>query len=234
MRGDYPKDLLTCIQDVFGKDHLLPPDDYSGMFSSNSFYPLQRRAEMSKMMEVAKTIAPTTIMEIGADRGSGSYAFCRALRPQRMIVSEIRSTPYSELFKEHFPDISFLFLEDSSYDTTTVTEVTNWLGTNKIDLLFLDGDKNNYHKDWDAYLPLMSPNGIVLFHDITEPGDQTDTFNRAKQTYQHDVIVDKTDTKWAMDREARGIPVENSYEGWLRHWRGSWAGVGVIYLGDKK
>jgi predicted O-methyltransferase YrrM len=230
MRGDYPEDLLSCIEDVFSKDHLLAPEDYSWMFASNSFYPLQRKAEMAKMLDIAKRISPTVVMEIGADRGSGSYAFCRALRPERMIVCEIRSTPYSQLFQEHFPDISFLFLEESSYAIEIIQRVKNWLGEAPIDLLFLDGDKNNYSKDWDAYLPMMSGSGIVLFHDVTEPGNQTDTFNAARRLFRSEVIVDKADTEVALHREKRGLPVENAYEGWLRWWRGNWSGVGVIYL----
>lgn len=234
MKGDYPENLLECIEEFLSTDHTRPAglDVYQDLFDTSVFYPLQRQAEMARMMQISRTIHPQTIMEIGSDRGSGIYAFCKSLLPARMISCEIRGTPYRSLLEKAFPNTQFLWLEESSYEPATIKTVKQWLQPTKIDILFLDGEKSYFNKDWDAYLPLMSPSGIVFFHDITEPGNPTETFHRVRNHYNKwEEVIDRSDTKESMDR---GGEARTSHDGWLRFWKGSYAGVGVIYLNSKK
>jgi predicted O-methyltransferase YrrM len=47
------------------------------------------------------------------------------------------------------------------------------LGHNEIDVLFIDGDHsvNQVVKEWAGYVPYLSNNGVVIFHDTTvHPG----------------------------------------------------------------
>lgn len=237
MKGDYPDNLLQCIEEFLSTDHTRPDglDIYPELFDTECFYPLQRKAEMERMMKIARTLQPKTVIDLGSDKGGGVWAWCKSLQPKRMISCEIRGTPYSELIGNHFKDISFLWLEESSFADTTVDKVITYLNGTKIDILFMDADKSSYSNDWNCYVPLMSSNGIVFMHDVGEPGNPSTTFINATKQYSHwEHIKDTSETKEALARQEKSIPCKNSYEQWLRHWSYSYSTVGVIYLDNLK
>ncbi len=234
-RGSYPENLLQAVDNLFEQEKNYPEDSYETIFECNTMFPLQRKREMDRMMEIARSISPQVIFDIGSDKGGPAYAFCRALKPKRMICCEVRGTPYDTRFVQHFPSTDFLFIEDSSYAISTRVQVHNWLGNDRIDVLFMDGDKGAFNKDWTTYKPMMSSKGIVLIHDVSEPGNPRGTFLELRGQYSHtETIIDTSESTEAMRREAEGIPQKNMYEWWLRHWKGSYATVGVIYLDSKK
>jgi predicted O-methyltransferase YrrM len=62
-------------------------------------------------------------------------------------------------------------VRDNSHDTRTMERIRQLLGGRRLDLLFIDGDHSyqGAKTDFELYSPLVSPEGVVAFHDIA-PG----------------------------------------------------------------
>lgn len=229
----FPKDLLPCIEKFFFMEQTRKPGEnlYPAIFDTSVFFPLQRKGELAQMMEMARSVNPKVVMEIGTDKAGGLYHWCKCLPSvERVIACEIRGTPYSKLFEKAFPHIDFLWLPTSSYDPGVVNGVLRWIQPDKIDCLFIDGDKSFFDLDFDCYRPMMRDTGIVFMHDITDEAPGAGYQKVIKRDYKHQEIVDKSDVKIALEREAQGDPPSSAHDSWLRHWRGASCGVGCIFM----
>lgn len=252
MDEPFPKGMLQSIADALkhGLYEIDGLDTYPKIFSNPHMFPLQRPAELARMIQIARTISPGTIMEIGSDKAGGLYHWCKSiLGIKRVIGCEIRGTPYFQLFQEAFPAIEFFWLPMSSYETGAIhatQKFMNNIGRRRtlkksekaeckgvIDILFIDGDKSHFDTDFDRYLPLMNPDGIVFMHDITDPAPGEAYEKIINRGYQHEEIIDRSDWEAAEKRERAGIPSSCEHESWMRHWKGKSCGVGVIYLSGK-
>lgn len=232
MDADFPPEMMDNIRTFFRNVHPhLPPGRwaYPEVFYSPSFYPLQRMNETRRMMEIAASIGPRVVMEIGADKGGGLYHWCQLPTVDYVIGCEVRGTPYAVEFERGFPDRRFLWLPQSSYATQTVDTVRSWLDGMAIDCLFIDGEKTQFMRDFDTYRPLMRPGGIVFLHDVTE-SPMREVFDTLAKRHRSDLIVNIDEAKAAVERGNLNLPIDSPYEGWLRHWHGRSCGVGVIYL----
>lgn len=229
MDDPFPDGMVAEIEAFLAADTAPCGHDlYDAVFATNTMFPLQRKAEMRRMMSLAQQCAPRVVMEIGTDKAGGLYHWCKCLPSvERVIACEIRGVPYAEAFEAAFPDIDFLWLSQSSYEPETVEYVYRWLGNDSIDRLFLDGDKSHFLKDFDAYLPvMMNDGGIIFLHDITDPtpGDAFQVLReRGFKTY---TIIETGEWK---DVERRGGP-KTAHEHWLMTWTGRSCGVGVIFV----
>jgi len=232
MDADFPPNMLTDIEQFLIEDIRREPgkDLYEEVFRHPTFFPLQRRGEMAAMIRIARSVSPQIVMEIGADKGGGLYHWVKCLPTVKTVIAcEIRGLPYLPAFAFAFPNVLFQGIPQSSRPVSD-----NLISP--IDVLFIDGDKLGFVKDFDAYLPYMNPYGVVFLHDVTDthkggPGEAFATLIR--RGYRNDIIVNHDDTNDALRREIMGIPPANPHEGWLRHWRGKSCGVGVIYLDGK-
>lgn len=235
----FPDYLMPCLEKFFASDHERPSslDIYDDVLNDPIFFPLQRRAEMIKMLAEARRINPTTIMEIGADKGGSLYHWCKCFDSvKRVIACELKGCPYNQLFEKAFPHIEFLWIPTSSYASATVRQVGNWLNERKstLDVLFIDGDKSHMDIDFDCYKHYMSHNGIVFFHDITVRPITAVWRSMRNLNYGIKEIVDKSDTAESLKREREGIPPATPYEGWMRYWKGQACGVGVVYMNGNR
>ena len=249
----FPPGMVKEIEAFLADDAKRPAgfDLYDGVFKTNLFFPLQRQAELRRMIQIARqydfgwikqvvrfgeeprVLGPRVVAEIGADKGGGVYHWCKCLPSvKRMIACDIRGTPYNYVMQDAFKNVDMLWIPTGSRDHESLCHLANWLDTERIDVLFIDGDKSAFLKDFDAYLPLMNPRGVVFMHDINEPGPMRRAFETVKaRGYRTEEIIDKSDYELSAVREAHGIQPANPHEAWLRHWAGRSCGVGVIYLG---
>ena len=237
----FPNNLSNTIEEVLAQEWVPNRLIYECVY--NRFPPLQRKNELRAMLEVAKLEKPKTVMEVGPANGGGLAHWCMALNDtvERVIACDLRDVPYKSAFEKAFPHIQFLWLSGGSRMVGNVKKVNEWLGKHKINVLFLDGDKNHFSADFATYLPLV--NGVVFFHDIQHNKTQSDFEGRAKvRPKAHVRILDTTESFELVMRareheQETGEPYKpkNSYESWLLHWRGKGAGVGVIWhKGEKK
>lgn len=226
---------MVEIEALLSKHHEWPEglDSYDALFNSSMFFPLQRRRELEAMMRRCRRIKPSTVAVIGSDKGSDLFHFIKCLPTvKRAIACEIRGTPYAEAFKKYFPHVSFLFLAMGSRNPLALSKVNSFLGGNKIDCLFIDGDKCTFKEDFKTYRPMMSMGGLVLMHDICCPPDTAscfDAFMEASKAHLTEKIIDMSE--YDEDREAvkRGEPAKTAYGNWVRYWSNHpTCGVGVI------
>lgn len=221
-----------------GSEPAAGQDSYPAVFATRYFFPLQRRRELEAMMRIARSINPKTVCELGADKGAGLYHWLKCLPSvQRLIACEIRGCPYSGAFEDAFPAVDFMWVEQSSHAPRSIERVRHWLASFNdkplIDVLFIDGDKDGMLKDFDAYLPLMNPDGIVFLHDVREHGPAKAWAALKQRGYRYEHIIDISESEEAMERERLEIPAASEHEKWLRHWKGASCTVGVIYLGGR-
>lgn len=241
----YPPNLKADIEYFFREIHPTlssGKDLYPEVFQRPDFFPLQRQYEMREMIRIARKVNPSTIMEIGTDKGGSLYHWCMCLNATRVIACEIRGTPFRGDFERAFPHIQFLWLPYSSYGEAltyrkgitqpTPDVVAEWLDDkHQLDCLFIDGDKLKFTLDFDLYRPMVSDKGVVFMHDIQDsPGPKESFQTVIKRGYSYKAVIDTRESETALQRERDGFPASTSYEGWLRHWRGRSCGVGVIKM----
>lgn len=225
MRGDWEKFFKDTHPNIV-RDGYKPlyPD-----FFETDLAPLQYKHELAEMVSIAHKQMPLTIMEIGCDRCSGFYHWCMIPNVCKVIGSEIRGTPYSDLFEKNFPAIDFCWIGDSRKQED-LNKIEAFLEGDTIDILFIDGDKCFYREDFDTYLPVMNPKGLVFLHDIVD-GYPKEVFEELQKEYATRTI--RNASAYAHFR-AEGRAPANTYEEWLNVWKGTSCGVGVVYLQDRK
>lgn len=226
----WPNNFMQDCRQFFASALSCPAglDIYDDVFDTPSFFPLQRKRELEKMIRRARAINPRIVMEIGTDKGGGFYHWCKCFPTvDRAIGAEIRGVPYAGLFERHFPAIDFLWLEGSSRAASTVSKLRRALGADRIDVLFIDGDKLQTLKDFRAYRPFMDRNGLIFIHDIRDGGPGR-AFAVIGNTYRTETIIDDSESTEAKKRECDGESANTPYEGWLRLWEGRSCGVGVV------
>lgn len=245
MMPDIERFFAECHVTQFGHRKWCHTHAIDDVFKFNGFFPLQRKRELTWMMQkVAEMLVPTrqddtakllTYMEIGADKAGGLYHWCQFPNVNRVIACEVRGTPYSREFERAFPDVDFLWLPRSSYDQQTLEMVDHYLMEQRtpIDVLFIDGDKSHFLTDFELYSPLVNNDGVIFVHDVRDPGPR-EAFETIKEMgYTTDVFVDESEAHEVMQRHLSGYEPRDAYEQWLLHWKGSSCGVGVIYPGPQ-
>jgi len=208
-------------------------DVYDKVFDHGLLFPLQRRKETAKMIRLARTIQPKIVVEIGADKGGSVYHWIKGLPSVKEAWAiEIRGVPYVPLFQENFLGLHVHGIAESSYDPLVFKEFKGQVG-GPIDCLMLDGDKGAFLDDFDLYKPLMRKGGIIFMHDIYPCGPNDPTVAAWKEVkkmgFKTQEIIDFSEVDEELEREKRGEKPKNSHAGWVRHWKKSSCGVGVVF-----
>lgn len=219
MENPLPPDLLKLWHTYLRTNPHTP--FYGHLFDSmfkGKLFPLQRKSELLETLTFVCNVMPVVrpvIMEIGVDKGGTFFHFINALCPRIAIGCEIRGTPWLEPFKDYFDDCEFLAIRDSKESD----KVKTFLNGNKIDLLFIDGDKSKFAEDFHRYEPFLAPEAIVLMHDMQDEAprrafDSIKGYNKSLIIINHDWLY-------------MGEP-ECDHDRWLLHWKGRSCGFGIL------
>jgi cephalosporin hydroxylase len=144
------------------------PRDYFD-FAGRFFPAHQIPFEILGFLELAATMRPDTVIEIGTAEGGTNFLLGAALKTVKLKISVdlfVRNTRLLQAFGR--PACQQLFVNGSSYDPQTVQTVQGLLGHRTVDVLFIDGDHSydGAKADFDLYSPLVRSGGLVAFHDI--------------------------------------------------------------------
>lgn len=192
----------------------------------------QKTAELARLVEILQKRSLRTVVEIGTDRGGTFWLWCQLAQPDARLVSIDMpggsfgvgyTTDQTEIFRtwtraEQRP---YFLMRDAHLDETR-DELIRVLDGMTIDLLFLDGDHSyeGTYRDFTLYSPLVSPDGLIVFHDIVPTLPHQDchsyrVWRDIKSRYAHDELIEKADDDlgWRLDT---GL------------W-GPWGGIGVIH-----
>jgi predicted O-methyltransferase YrrM len=155
------------------------PFTYQGVGEFSYIRPKQVMFEITELYKTVGGLNPKTVLEIGTYKGGTLYLWCQAAADHATIVSidfpmgEL-THPFSlrrRLFYRHFartPAQKLHFIAADSHRQQTLDRVKAALQGQTIDFLFIDGDHSyeGVKQDFDMYAPLVSPGGLIAFHDI--------------------------------------------------------------------
>lgn len=162
MKPDAWKHLLTEIESI---------DDPKELYcvAEREFGILQIENEIVPFLKYVATIQPKVVGEIGVKFGGNTFLFERALPSVQRLIGV-------DLVLQNVGKARFLarskqrlrFIEGSSYSPAVIERVRRWLGRDRFDFLFIDGDHSysGVVQDFLAYYPMVRPGGLIAVHDI--------------------------------------------------------------------
>lgn len=137
--------------------------------------PDQDPDELTQLVRRVQARAPRVIVDIGTRHGGTLFSWIRS-NPQAELVISIDlpdgAPPERHRLFQRFvsdrPQTRLVCLSADSHAAATVATVRELLAGRRIDLLFLDGDHrfDGLRQDYELYMPLMRPGGMVAIHDI--------------------------------------------------------------------
>jgi predicted O-methyltransferase YrrM len=141
------------------------------LMRSHFFRPLQKRAEILRLMEIMRARRPATICEIGTASGGTTFLFAHAAPPDATILTVDLTLTRSRVaaigaFAQAGQKI--ICLQGDSHLEETCRAVCEALAGRELDLLYLDGDHRyeGVSEDFKLYSPLVRAGGMIVLHDI--------------------------------------------------------------------
>jgi predicted O-methyltransferase YrrM len=193
--------------------------NYSGYLVYRSIRPQQVQVELKRLANKVDSIRPLNILEVGTYTGGSLYVWARHFKSCQKIISidlpvGLRARKWAQsnikFFKLFDEAKQLYFLRENSHNAKTVAKVSEILGPEPIDFLFIDGDHsyNGVRQDFENYRQFMRPGGIVAFHDIVNSKLEVSKFwTEVKSEFKSEEIVGE-------DLAPYGIPF----------------GIGIIYM----
>jgi cephalosporin hydroxylase len=180
---------------------------------------IQHVDELTAFAKIVRLQQPRRVLEIGTARGGMFWLLCRLAAHDGILIS--LDLPSSEQFSGgNGQPLDLVPMKSAGQTVHSILgnshspemphRVSNILKGEFLDLLFIDGDHTygGVRSDYQMYLPLIRPGGLVAFHDIVKTqwdGCEVDRF-------------------WAeLTREQHLHP-----QAIIGHFRSHWGGIGII------
>lgn len=142
--------------------------------------PNQKKVEIVWLLRLLEEMRPEVVLEIGTDRGGTLFLWTRVASPDALLLTvDIRKmvgrlgklSPFALVRKSFERERQRIELVDGvdSGREDTVDRLSRLLGGRPVDFLFLDGDHRleSVRRDFELYVPLVRPGGVVALHDIS-------------------------------------------------------------------
>jgi predicted O-methyltransferase YrrM len=126
---------------------------------------------------LAATVSAKTVVEIGTGCGVSGIWMIRGMRPDGTLTSVDVEAEHQRLARESFADAG-IPPQRTRLITGHALDVLPRLTDNAYDLVFCDGDKEEYPDYYEAALRLLRPGGVVaidntLWHDrVADPAQR--------------------------------------------------------------
>jgi hypothetical protein len=151
----------------------------------NSFFWSPEFLEVSAWIEhtpfafwVIETLKPKTVVELGVHAGTSYFSFCQAIKGinsntacygvDTWVGDEHAGYYGAEIYEKVAAHNTEKYSRFSTLIRATFDEASTYFIDGTIDLLHIDG-LHTYEAvkhDFETWLPKLSPNAVVLFHDI--------------------------------------------------------------------
>ena len=156
----------------------LSPEDYFA-FATKYLRHQQWKQEIVGFLNFATEEKPVRICELGLFNGGTNLMLTHAIPTVRLVVGvdmHVRNESQLRYFAN--PTHRQIYIEGSTCDSVTLKKVGDALGTEKLDLLFIDADHSyaGVKQDFMNYRHFVRDGGIIAFHDIVQ--DHLTKFNR--------------------------------------------------------
>jgi cephalosporin hydroxylase len=140
----------------------------------------QNLDEISDFVDILSKRNPNNFLEIGTQYGSTFDIFCSFCSGKAISLDLVNGSHggiyQDEVIKRNISIIDkykqkdIHFINADSHKHETVQDVESILNSEKLDLLFIDGDHSfsGVAQDYEMYKHLVSKGGIIAFHDINK------------------------------------------------------------------
>lgn len=129
----------------------------------------QSRFEVLELInKLNSSVKPKVLCEIGTANSGTNLLLGSAVKSAELIIGLDLFVKNKIALNYYLDDVQSVQLNGDSKSSDTVERVKKVLNGRKIDFLFIDGDHSyeGVKADFEAFLPLMSSNGMIAFHDI--------------------------------------------------------------------
>jgi len=129
--------------------------------------------EILGFIELARTLSPKTLVEVGTEAGGTHLLFGHALKTlEQTIAVDLRVRNRLRVRGLRRLGLRVDLLNGDSSSDRTLERIRTALGGRSIDVLFIDGDHSfrGAASDLLRYRPLVRPGGLIAFHDIVPDG----------------------------------------------------------------
>lgn len=157
-------------------------------FASTALPAHQLENEIVPFLDFVQKKQPKVVCEIGTAEGGTNFLLSNTIKSVQHIIG-IDLYVHNRAKLKYFskPKLRQSFFDGNSHSNNISEQVESVLKGKKIDLLFIDGDHryNGVKKDFEVYKQLVSPNGLIAFHDINE--DHKTRFGNKTSNWAGDV-----------------------------------------------
>ena len=161
-----------------------PPRDFSSLLSPDYLGPrIERYLGDSWCMhlpfayDLMREFAPTVFVELGVKQGESYFAFCQSAAENKINVrcygidswqGDIQTGKLDPEIQREATDYNWRYSSFSELKAMLFAEALADFPDASIDLLHIDGTHTyeDVKADFESWLPKMSPNGIILLHDV--------------------------------------------------------------------
>jgi len=130
------------------------------------------------LYEIILESRPERVLEIGTQRGQSTKTMLLAMKKNNLgVLISIDHKSRHDIMDAEYPDVKpyWRFIKGSSHDSETLKAAKDAFEDDKLyDLLFIDGDHKmpGIQQDWDDYVPLVKPGGVIIMHDICNANEE--------------------------------------------------------------
>jgi len=170
--------LLVKYHGTTPTDVVAIASEYRGFGWYKSLHAHQVDSEFRQLVDWAAAEHPATVVEIGTANGATLLLWTR-IAQRRVISIDLPggthgggySKPKCRLFREFVldrPGVTIDLIRASSQEVSTRRQVQQIVGSDPIDLLFIDGDHrlDGVTRDFELWNGLVRPGGRIVFHDV--------------------------------------------------------------------
>jgi predicted O-methyltransferase YrrM len=151
--------------------------DFIGELAPLGFWG-QKRGEVAALLQILAAEPPLRVLEIGTARGGTLFLLSRVAHPCATLVTiDLPGGPFGGGYGRHWEPIlramprstqTLKLVRGDSHDRRTLAMVAEIFHEGTVDFLLIDGDHSyaGVRQDFEWYVPLVRPGGLVALHDI--------------------------------------------------------------------
>jgi predicted O-methyltransferase YrrM len=197
-------------------------DRFLTLLNASEFKPVQRRPEILGLASLIRSKGYTSLLEIGTSTAGTSLLLSRALRtPAALTTVDLHQRYAPERLQRSFPaSVRTTLLISDSHESATFDGLRSE-HPDGFDVVFIDGDHSyaGVRADTLQYGHLARPNGLLVFHDIQEAPDPSESEGST-------IDVGGVPTWWKQLRASVG----GSFEEFVAEPDQAGFGIGVVHL----
>lgn len=208
------RDYITFLIILFSRKKFLKKiqnskDTFERFDNFVNFIPAhQIKNEFCNFVDFLKQHKIKVIVEIGtSDSGTHLLLSELVISQKTMIAIDLEIRNRKSLSAINSNHDNRFAITGSSHSRKTLNQLSELLGDNMIDLLFIDGDHSyeGVKKDFELYKNLVSPSGFIAFHDIvpdsySRTGIKTNSYvgqvpkfwNEIKDDFKHREFIESS------------------------------------------